>query len=162
MMGNMKWLSRIALGVLSAMLLISNTRADVFGVKTVYVLPMAGGLDQYLALELTSAGVLQVVTDPKKADTVFTDGIGARLEDSLTELYGAPIDKDQTGKDKADSPPPSMRPLSRSRGIVFLVNRTSRDVVWSTFAQAKNTQPDELRHTAAKIVSRLAKAHPAK
>jgi len=159
MMGNMKWLSRIALGVLSAMLLISNTRAEVFGVKTVYVLPMAGGLDQYLALELTSAGVLQVVTDPKKADAVFTDGIGARLEDSLTELYGAPIDKDQA---KADSPQPSMRPLSRSRGIVFLVNRTSRDVVWSTFAQAKNTQPDELRHTAAKIVSRLAKAHPAK
>ena len=126
MMGNMKWLSRIALGVLSAMLLISNTRAEVFGVKTVYVLPMAGGLDQYLALELTSAGVLQVVTDPKKADAVFTDGIGARLEDSLTELYGAPIDKDQA---KADSPQPSMRPLSRSRGIVFLVNRTSRDVV---------------------------------
>ena len=162
MMGNMKWLSRIALGVLSAMLLISTTRADVFGVKTVYVLPMAGGLDQYLALELTSAGVLQVVTDPKKADAVLTDGIGARLEDSLTELYGAPIDKDQAGKDKADSPSPSMRPLSRSRGIVFLVNRTSRDVVWSTFAQPKNTQPDELRHTAAKIVSRLAKAHPAK
>ena len=64
-----------------------SAHAQVFGVKTVYLLPMAGGLDQYLALQLTSGGVLQVVTDPKKADAIFTDGIGARLEDSLSELY---------------------------------------------------------------------------
>src|SRR5678809_764458 len=78
MMGYMKWLLSIGLGALGALFTISGAHAQVFGVKTVYLLPMAGGLDQYLALQLTSGGVLQVVTDPKKADAILTDGIGAR------------------------------------------------------------------------------------
>jgi hypothetical protein len=167
MMGDMKWLSKVALGALGAVALISSTQAEVFGVKTVYVLPMAGGLDQYLALQLTSGGVLQVVTDPKKADAILTDGIGARLEESLAQLYGAPVDKNvdkDVDKDKAGTTEfahPAMRPLSSSRGVVFLVNRTSRDVLWSTFERPKNTQPEELRHAAEKIVDRLAKTNKA-
>jgi hypothetical protein len=167
MMGDMKWLSKVALGALGAVALISSTQAEVFGVKTVYVLPMAGGLDQYLALQLTSGGVLQVVTDPKKADAILTDGIGARLEESLAQLYGAPVDKNvdkDVDKDKAGTiefAHPAMRPLSSSRGVVFLVNRTSRDVLWSTFERPKNTQPEELRHAAEKIVDRLAKTNKA-
>jgi hypothetical protein len=161
MMGDMKWLTIAALSALLSILV----HAEVFGVKTVYLLPMAGGLDQYLALQLTSAGVLQVVTDPKKADAIFSDGIGARLEESLTELYGAPVDKDKADKDKSGSPEsahPAMRPLSSSRGVVFLVNRTSRDVLWSTFERPKSTQPEEMKHVAEKIVERLAKANTAK
>ena len=75
------------------------------------------------------------------------------------------VDKDTSDKDKAGSTEfahPTMRPLSTSRGIVFLVNRTSRDVVWSTFERPKNTQPEELKHAARKIVDRLAKAKTAK
>jgi hypothetical protein len=157
MMGDMKWLM---IAVLTALLPISSAHAEIFGVKTVYLLPMAGGLDQYLALQLTSRGVLQVVTDPKKADAVLTDAIGARLEESFTQLYGAPVDKDKSDKDKSgasDSARPNMRPLSSSRGLVFLVNRNTRDVLWSTFERPKNTEPDELRHVAAKIVERMAK-----
>ena len=85
-MGYMKWLFIV---VLSAVFAISSAHAEIPGVKTVYLLPMAGGLDQYLALQLTSAGVLQVVNDPKKADAILTDAIGARLEETLTGLYGA-------------------------------------------------------------------------
>ena len=158
----------LTLVALSALLAISSY-AQVFGVKTVYVLPMAGGLDQYLALQLTSSGVLQVVTDPKKADAILTDGIGARLEDNLNQLYGAvPEDKDKSEKDKSekagsdDFAHSAMRPLSGSRGVIFLVNRTSRDVLWSTFERPKNTQPGELKHAAQKIVDRLAKAPKAK
>jgi hypothetical protein len=167
MMGDMKQLSKIVLGALGALFTISGAHAEVFGVKTVYVLPMSGGLDQYLALQLTSQGVLLVVTDPKKADAIFTDGIGARLEERLSELYGAPVnkdaDKDKTDKGStADVAHPAMRPLSTSRGVVFLVDRTSRDVLWSTFERPKNTQPEELRHAAEKIVERLAKAPKAK
>ena len=55
-----------------------------------------------------------------------------------------------------------MRPLSGSRGVVFLVDRTSRDVLWSTFERPKNTRPEELKHAAEKIVDRLAKAPKAK
>ena len=163
----MKWLTIAGFSALLPIL----AHAEAFGVKTVYLLPMAGGLDQYLALQLTSSGVLQVVTDPKKADAILTDGIGARLEDSLTGLYGASVEKDtvdKTDKDRSDKAGntevahPAMRPLSTSRGVVFLVNRTSRDVLWSTFERPKSTQPEELKHVAAKIVARLAKASTSK
>jgi hypothetical protein len=160
-MGDMKWLTILTLGALFSIL----AQAQVLGVKTVYLLPMAGGLDQYLALQLTSRGVLQVVTDPKKADAILTDAIGARLEESFNQLYGAPVDKDKSDKDKSDkdksdasdSVRPNMRPLSSSRGLVFLVNRNTRDVLWSTFERPKKAEPDELKHVAAKIVERLAK-----
>jgi hypothetical protein len=162
MMGYMKRLTNIALGALGALFAIS-AHAQVFGVKTVYVLPMAGGLDQYLALRLTSQGILQVVTDPQKADAILTDGIGARLEQSLTELYGGPSNKDKPEKNKSDKAGsddfshPAMQPLSHSRGVVLLGERPSRDVLWSTFERPKNAQPEELRHAAEKIVDRLAK-----
>ena len=151
----MKWLTNMALRIAMlapcALLPISSARAEIFGVKTVYLLPMSGGLDQFLALQLSSGGLLQVVTDPKKADAILTDAIGERLEDSLGELYGAPANKDSTEKDKADkdkaatsnSSRPPMRPLSSSRGLVFLVNRTSRDVLWSTYELPTSTQPEE-------------------
>src|SRR5437868_8094324 len=107
MMGNMKF----SVMALSVLFLISGVaHAEVFGVKTVYILPMAGGLDQYLALQLTAGGVLQVVTDPKKADAVLTDAIGARLEESLTAIYGAPVDKDKSDKEgKAEFTQPGMQ-----------------------------------------------------
>jgi hypothetical protein len=162
MMGDMKWLSFAAL---CALLPVSSAHGEIFGVKTVYLLPMSGGLDQYLALQLSSGGLLQVVTDPKKADAILTDSIGARLEDSLTELYGAPVDKDKSDKDKSgasNSARPTMRPLSSSRGLVFLVNRSSRDVLWSTYELPTSTQPEALKHVAEKIVERLAKANAAK
>jgi len=113
---------------------------------------------------LEAKQLVMVANGPKKADAILTDGIGARLEDSLTQLYGAPVDKD-VDKDKAGKTEfahPAMRPLSSSRGVVFLVNRTSRDVLWSTFERPKNTQPEELRHAAEKIVDRLAKTNTAK
>jgi hypothetical protein len=55
-----------------------------------------------------------------------------------------------------------MKPMSRGRGVVFLVNRSSRDVVWSTFERPKSSQPEELDHVAAKIVGRLAKVPKAR
>jgi hypothetical protein len=166
MMEGMKWLSNIAMFALCVLIPISSAHAEIFGVKTVYLLPMAGGLDQYLALQLSSGGLLQVVTDPKKADAILTDGIGARLEDSLSNLYHAEekakADKDKSDKDKAGSDDfshPAMRPLSSSKGLVFLVDRNSRNVLWSTYELPANTQPDELKHVAEKIVDRLAKAN---
>jgi hypothetical protein len=168
-MGDMKWLSHAAFGAFCVMLSISSVHAQTLGVKTVYLLPMSGGLDQYLALQLTSRGVLQVVTDPQKADAIFTDSIGSRLEDSLSDLYRAEekakADKDKSDKDKSNADEfshPSMRPLSSTgRGVVFLVNRATRDVLWSTYERSKGTQPEELKHVAEKIVERLAKANKA-
>ena len=59
---------------------MSALAAGLDDVKTVYVLPMSNGLDQYLAAQLTSGSVLQVVTDPHKADAVLTDHLGQRCQ----------------------------------------------------------------------------------
>lgn len=158
-MGCMKWILPVALFSLVS---IPAATAQVSGVKTVYVLPMASGLDQYLALRLTSEGVLQVVTDPRKADAIFTDGIGARFEESFASLFEAQK-KDKGEKlGEVEFAHPAMRPLSGSRGVIFLVDRNTRDVVWSTFERPKSSQAEDLNHAAAKIVDRLAKAHKGK
>ena len=52
-----------------------------------YLMPMASGMDQYLANELTRAHVFQVVTDPARADAIFTDHLGAGFEASLKNMY---------------------------------------------------------------------------
>ena len=39
-------------------------------------MPMGRGLDQFIANRLTRMHVLQVVTDPAKADTIITDQRG--------------------------------------------------------------------------------------
>ena len=129
---------------------------DLGGFKTVYLLPMSGGLDQFLATRLTSAGVLQVVTDPKKADVVFTDRIGAGFEDKLNELYGEQpkvSDKDDLSK----APKPIDASISRGRGLIFMVDRRTREVVWSAYLKPKDTTPNELNRVAGEIVSKLEK-----
>ena len=47
--------------------------APYSGPKTVYIFPMAGGLDQYVAQWLTKDHVMLVVKDPKAAEVVMTD-----------------------------------------------------------------------------------------
>ncbi len=69
-------------------------------VHTVYLLPMGNSLDQYLATRLTQTGMFQVVTDPQKADAVFTDKIGQGFEDKMTELYPPPEVKTEDKKIK--------------------------------------------------------------
>jgi hypothetical protein len=131
--------------------------ADMSGIKTVYLLPMSSGMDQYLAVRLTTAAVLQVVTDPRNADAVLTDYIGRSLEDRLDEMYGA---KPKSEDDKSSATPEFARPTSgaRSRGAIFLVNRKTRDVLWSTYERPKGPAPAELNRTADRIADKLAKA----
>jgi hypothetical protein len=58
--------------------------------RTVFLMPMTRGLDQFVANRLTRAHLLQVVTDPAKADVIFTDQVGAGFEDRLHELLPPP------------------------------------------------------------------------
>jgi len=138
--------------------------ADFHDVKTVYLLPMANGLDQYLASSLTSESVLQVVTDPKKADAVLTDHVGEGFERSLDDLYGSTTpkaDKDDDKDKKSDSDTVTFARVGggqRSRGTYFLVDRNTRDVLWSDQELAKDNTVKETRRAAAHIAGRLAKA----
>ena len=65
---------------------MTATAASLSGVKTVYLLPMPGNLDQFLAMRLTIGAILQVVTDPANADAIFTPQTGAAFEQRMTEL----------------------------------------------------------------------------
>jgi hypothetical protein len=143
-------------------------------VRTVYLLPMGGGLEQFLANRLTAAGRYQVVTDPAQADAILTDRIGAEFEERLRELYPPPPpppeeEEDEDDKDtKKKKEEPSVaalmgesaggRPVStftRSRGNVFLVDRSAKRVIWSTYLRPRTTRPDELNRAADQIIDRL-------
>jgi hypothetical protein len=137
--------------------------AGLGDIKTVYLLPMPGGLDQYLAVRLTAGSILQVVTDPQKADAIFTDHIGAGLEQTLTDLYA---DKSKT-KDKNDpvdnfGAGKPQAAVSRGRGTVFLIDRKTRNVVWSIWEKPKNSTVEETNHLADKIAGELAKSQKGK
>ena len=64
--------------------------ADLAGVRSVYILQMPRGMDQYLANRLTNDHIFQVVTDPKRADAMLTDQIGAMFEEQLETLLPSP------------------------------------------------------------------------
>ncbi|MBZ5603855.1 MAG: hypothetical protein LAO79_16275 [Acidobacteriia bacterium] len=128
---------------------------DLGGIKTVYLLPMSNGLDQYLAIKLTTGVILQVVTDPQKADAILTDHVGGSLESKLDELYGEKPKQDS--EDIFAVQKPISQPLARARGAIFLVDRKSRNIVWSDYERPKNTTPAAINQLAEKIASKLAK-----
>ena len=129
---------------------------DLSGIKTVYMMPMSGGLDQYLAVRLTSNHVIQVVTDPHKADAVFTNRIGANFEQALHDLFAGEKSAEEEKSEAADYRP-SMAPLSRSKGSYFLVDHKTRNVIWSTYVTHKNNDASELNRMAGRIVDQLEK-----
>jgi hypothetical protein len=151
--------------------------ADLGKVHSVYLLPMANGLDQYLANRITGSGKFEVVADPKKADAIFTDKIGEAFEGRLKELFPPPAEKKEpsaVGQSAASQPAaaspsatsqpaaasqPAPAPRSsgfgRSKGTIFLVDISSRSVLWSAYEPPKNTTPREMDRTAQRIVERL-------
>lgn len=151
--------------LLAAAVLLMTTSVSAAGlsdIKTVYLLPMSNGLDQYLAQQLTSGNVLQVVTDPQKADAVLTDHLGESFEQTLTDLYQT---KPKVDEKSADANEDQGAPRARSgmqgkrgRGTVFLVNRSTHDVLWSVYELPKDTRPSGLRHSAGRISDQLAKS----
>jgi len=115
MANNMKW--AVSLLCCLGCCLSGAAAAELTGGRTVYLMPMGRGLDQFIANRLTRMHVLQVVTDPAKADIVLTDQVGATLEDKLKDLYPPPPDpeaveaakkkeaaKEAAAKEKAEVP----------------------------------------------------------
>ena len=132
--------------------------ADLGKVHSVYLLPMANGLDQYLANRIAASGVFQVVADPKKADAIFTDKLGEEFEARLNELFPPPAEKKESTT-AADQPLRSSS-FGRGKGTIFLVETSSRSVVWSAYEPPRNTTPHELDRTAQRLVDSL--KHPSK
>jgi hypothetical protein len=156
----MKCFLLLTFGVVSA---VAQTPA---GARQVYILPMAGGLDQYLATWLTREHVLQVVTDPKAADVILTDRIGEGFEQKLRELY--PEEKktkkdadDKSATESGSGGTHSGFRTTSSRGTIFMVETKSRQVVWSDHEKPVEPSDAHLNREAERIVKKLAPA-PAK
>ena len=145
-------------------------RPELAQVHKVYMLPMSNGMDQFLANRLTNQGLIQVVTDPKKADAVFTDRLGDAIESLQTEWFpdapakpeagaaapaaGAGEGATTPGGFGGDNPTP-VSAFHRAKGTIFLVDARSRQVLWSIYAQPKTAASEELDRTAERIASRL-------
>lgn len=174
--------------------------ADLSKVHSVYLLPMGGALDQYLANRLTSEHVFQVVTDPKLADAVFTDRIGSAFEEKFDDLYAPPPPAkpaasqpaaaqapapgnqptNQQANRQANQPANQQAPQSaialftdtankltnpatnssfgRGKGTIFLVDRKSKQVVWSVYEAPKGSESSQMDRSATDIVNRLKRA----
>jgi len=115
------------------------------GVRKVYILPMAGGFDQFLAEQLTREHVMQVVADPLTADAVLTDRLGEPFEKKLAKIH--PRDEDD---DDAAETHPGFR-SSTAAGTIFLVDLKSRFVLWSDFEKPGGA----LNRKAARIAKNL-------
>lgn len=135
-------------------------------VTKVYILSMTGGMDQYLANNLTKMGVFQVVTDPQNADAIITDRLGEPFENKLKDLYPppplpAPKKDEKSAKDKDDKADMTggqqfrVSSFGKGKGTFFIVDRNTRNVVWSTYAPPKDTTTGELSKTAERVIKRL-------
>lgn len=160
--------------ILAGVSLMAGSLSDV---KTVYLMPMASGLDQHLAVALTSTGTFEVSTDPAAADAVFTDHIGNAFEQSLSDLYKPEIKPEEKAGAKADAKDakaaaksakeevksedgyvrPTSSMSSRGRGDIFLVDRKTRVVLWSMYATPKSSQSSDLNELAGKIAAKIQK-----
>jgi hypothetical protein len=152
--------------------------ADLTTVRSVYILPMRNGLDQYLANRLTNGGVFRIVTDPTLADAVLTDHIGAAFESQLEDMSPKPepvkkvqVEPQPAPKKKEDATKPAplidtdtkahdlpkTSSFGRTTGAIFLVDEKSRQVLWSVFDPPKGSESKEMDRTASDIVSRIKK-----
>ena len=188
----MKWLYAAALPSIGILALAAGDAPapQLANVQTVYILPMGSGMDQYLADRLTAMHVVQVAADPQNADAIFTDRLGDSFERKLNDLYPKPVppkaeadkdkdneaDKDKKDGDKTDSssvtdavtladegkataPVPS---FGRGKGTYFLVDRRTRNVLWSTYEKPTGTLPKQLKHTADDVAKQFKAARTGK
>jgi hypothetical protein len=98
MVNAMRWTALLFLPLLAG-------AADIGGskVNTVYILPMAHGLDQHIANRLTREHMVEVVADSARADALLTDRLGGSLEYQLEKLHPTPKPPEDSAKTDANS-----------------------------------------------------------
>lgn len=133
-------------------------------VQKVYFLQMTSGMDQYLAQHVTQGNTFEVVTDPALADAIFSDRIGENLEQKWAELFPPPAPPKEEKDEETDKPKETsmssgaVRGAStwgRGRGNIYLIDRKSKTLIWSTFNKPKNSTAKEMDRTAGKVLAHL-------
>ena len=147
----MKLLALLLIAVFAcAHLIAADTLSPRF--RTVYVLEMANGLDQYLSSRLTANRVFWVVLEPTSADAVLTQSLDETFWNWLAHNYPPPAGAPASTRTPAAT---NSRPSSRQPGMVFLVDPRTRVVLWSSWISPKKPTPDELNRNAETIVAQL-------
>ena len=121
-------------------------------VQKVYLWPMSDSLDQFLAEQVATEGVFDVVVDPKRAQAILTDRISSKFLEGMEELFPTPEEiaeadkgRGRRGRSGRSRGRLSRGPIasnglrsnsaSRAEGAVFLVDVRTREVLWSTFLE---------------------------
>jgi hypothetical protein len=146
--------------------------AELSGIQRVYILPMSSAFDHYLANRLREVSSIRIVTDPVKADAYLTDRLGASFEDKLKEFEDKAAEatrvRPEPGSDEAlkeeaakafQLAPRMTSSIGRGKGTVFLVDRQSRNVVWSIYEKPKDMTPRTLDRTAGRVAEAFRKAY---
>jgi hypothetical protein len=136
-------------------LFATTANPELLKVKSVYLLPMTNGLDQYLANQLQASGLYVVVTDPQSADAVFTDNLGPMFEKRMAELYPQHSGQEEEESARQSEADGRFVGVRKGRGMFFLVERKSRQVVWSAYERPKDVTPDNLNRAAKRVADRL-------
>ena len=183
--GNGRWYNpgmfRLSLSFLALLSVVSLAALPLAGadwerlgrVQKVYLWPMSDSLDQFLAEQVATEGVFDVVVDPKRAQAILTDRISSKFLEGMEELFPTPeeIAEAEPRKKKRKKltiqgqfprgPIASERsPIysaSRAEGAVFLVDVRTREVLWSTFLKGYDTTPKAMHRQARMVVMRLKK-----
>jgi hypothetical protein len=125
------------------------------GVQTVYVLPMSGRLDLYVAEWLARGKMVRVTTNAKSADAILTDHLGEDFEHKLDQILAK--DDDEDDDDQASGSNPARYSPGRNQGTVFLVDAKTRRVLWSDYEKPPSYRSaGKLNREAEKIVKKLA------
>jgi hypothetical protein len=145
----------------AALLCLSVSAGDLqlrLKTRTVYIVPMANGLNSHIASRLTSSGVVRVVLEPESAEAVLTDRVDEAFWAWSTMHYKA------AGKNSNvtlhDDDPLRFEHLSRGsyRGTLFLVDPRDGLVLWSLYEPTPNTNSNALELAAAHIAASLKKS----
>jgi len=126
--------------------------------RTVYIAPMAHGLNSHIANRLTSSGVVWVVLEPESAEAVLTDRVDETFW-AWSSMHYKP-----TGKNSSialhDDDPLRFQHLSVGpyRGTLFLVDPRNGLILWSTYEPTPNTTSNALDLAATHIAASLKKS----
>ncbi len=146
----------LAMVVLCAVALSAADYRNLSLVKTVYIMGMSNGFDQYLASRLTSSGLLWVVLDPVNADAVVTDRLDEDFWRWLNERYPNSARAPQPAGANDRRPDNIIGTLGpKVRGTLFLVDPKTRLVLWSVYDQVKKVSSDDLDQMATRVTKRL-------
>jgi hypothetical protein len=82
--------------------------------KTIYVVPMRGGMDHYLTNELVQWGRFQITVNPQQADALLSETTKVNIAAIMTD-------------------PQKVQKAFSTKGTLFLIDPRTLQVLWSVY-----------------------------